>query len=154
MHVFCTAIARNLREISEIMHYYQDDAWDYVGVGGRYANIIPVGKNCKLHGGGGIDMGLQDGIFPFVNNIDPNPDCKYTSVARLRNIDMDECMRLHQRGYLNPFTPYNLILYHEDGGMEFLEWGEMNEQARARYLEWMTAPHRQSWWLVILDAHT
>ena len=154
MHVLCTVIARSLREVQEVMDYYQDDAWDYVNVGGRYSNIIPVSRRCKLYGGRVAGQELTDGIFPFGPDIDPDPDCRYTSIARLRNVKQGECLRLHERGFLTPFAPYNLILYHEDGGMEFLEWGEMNTQARSRYLDWLAAPHRQSWWMVVLDAHT
>lgn len=152
MHALCTIIARDFNTIQNAMDYYSENEWDYASVGGRYSNLIPVGKNCRLYNGNGWPD-LQNGDFPFGERLGANPNCKYTNVARLRNVNRAECVRLASAGCLTPFEPYTLILCHEDGGFEWMDWETAPNEVKYSYREWMEDPRRQSWWMVIVDYH-
>lgn len=154
MHAMCTIVGRTIREIENCIDYYQtENAWDYVSIGGRYSNLLPVSKKCKVYHTG---MGWPDiprGIFPYPERMIANPDLYYANIARIRNINMDEVARVREGGGLDPFEPYTLIICHDDGGYE---WIDMEEIDNGRFVATQNFLHdirRQSWFMAILDYH-
>lgn len=118
MHALCTIIAKRPLDIYDILQQGEENGrWDYATVGGRYNNIIPVGKNAKSHTRfvGGF---LQDGICPFEQE---NPNCKYVSMTRLRNVKIDECERQSANNYLSPLAPYSIIISTPMGCVDEME---------------------------------
>ena len=153
MHALCTIVTSKLDNIQNILEYYQDDAWDYASIGGRYSNIIPVGKKCKdIHSGcAWPDIGPN--AFPYLERMEANENCKYVNVSRIRNINQEECMRIEEHGGLSPWNPYTLILCHEDGGFEWVDWEELPQDVKAVYRTFLNDTRRKSWWMVIIDYH-
>lgn len=118
MHALCTVIARRPSDIYNILQQgVEENKWDYATIGGRYCNIIPIGKNAK--GCNRLTGYLEDGVCPFEQE---NPNCKYVSMARLRNIKVDECDRQSVNHYLSPLAPYSIIINTPMGQVDEMEF--------------------------------
>lgn len=153
MHALCTIVASRLSDISAAMEYYQDNAWDYASIGGRYSNLIPVGKKCKdIYAGYGWPD-IPRHVFPYPERMEGNENCKYVNVARIRNINQAECQRIRDGGGLSPWEPYTLILCHEDGGFEWMDWEESPRDVRNVYQAFLNDTKRKSWWMAVIDYH-
>lgn len=154
MHAMCTIIGRTIREIENCIDYYQtENAWDYASIGGRYSNLLPVSKKCKIYHTGIGWPDVPRGIFPYPERMIADPDLYYANIARIRNINMDEVARVREGGGLDPFEPYTLIICHDDGGYE---WIDMEEIDNGRFVATQNFLHdikRQSWFMAIVDYH-
>lgn len=154
MHAMCTIVGRTIREIENCIDYYQtENAWDYASIGGRYSNLLPVSKKCKIYHTGIGWPDIPRGIFPYPERMIADPDLYYANIARIRNINMDEVARVREGGGLDPFEPYTLIICHDDGGYE---WIDMEEIDNGRFVATQNFLHdikRQSWFMAIVDYH-
>ena len=158
MHALCAVITKTKNEVQDIIYNHCDEAnedayWDYAIVGGRYANIIPVGHNVKTHERQTEpfrDVVLGECPFNGVNNFVPG-DCQYVSVARIRNILKHECERQINHGLLSPFKPYTIII-SKDGDIiidtDLEEQGPGVKAEVAGFIE--THPN---YYLTIVDYH-
>lgn len=154
MHALCTIVARTLRDAERCMNYYSEEqAWDYVMIGGRYSNLIPVSKKCKTYYTDGGWPELPTGGFPYEGRMAANPNLQYTNVARMRNINHDEIHRMICAGGLDIFLPYTMIICHDDGWYEWLDIDEMGEGQIANLHEVLQRPDKQSWFVIIADYH-
>lgn len=154
MHALCTIVARTLREAYDSMRYYSDEqTWDYACVGGRYANLIPVSKKCKTYHDGSGWPELPGDEFPYTDRMNPNPDLKYTNIARIRNINQAERARIIGAGGLDVFMPYTMIICHDDGWYEWLDIEQMGQGQLENLANVLRQPDKQSWFMVVVDYH-
>lgn len=154
MHAMCTIVAKTLQQITNCMEYYSsENAWDYVSIGGRYSNLLPVSKKCKKYYAG---MGWPDiplGTFPYPERMAANPDLYYTNIARIRNLNEDEMVRIREGGGLDPFEPYTLIICHDDGGYEWVDIEQIDTGHFVAVQNFLHDAKRQSWFMVVADYH-
>lgn len=153
MHALCTIVGSRLQDIESALEYYHENEWDYATIGGRYSNLIPVGKKSKVIHTGSAWPDMEREAFPYPERMQGNENCKYVNIARIRNINQEECLRILQGGGLSPFEPYTLILCHEDGGFEWMDWEESPPEVKAVYRAFLNDTRRKSWWMAVVDYH-
>lgn len=155
MHRYCAVITKRLDRVTEILNEYADSGYiDYWSIGGRYAGIIPIGKNCKDYDRLCRVMRFDyDNIpdnycpYPEINN----EDILYQSIARIRNLRFDELARLDGLRQLTCLSP-GAILYIDvpDQPIELIEMednmgtAETFAQVLSRY---------KTYFLVVVDYH-
>ena len=154
MHAMGTIVARNLRTIERCVNYYsQEGTWDYASIGGRYSNLIPVSKKCKTYYAGLGWPDIPHGQFPYPERMEPNPDLQYTNIARIRNVVLDEVMRIRQGGGLDIFLPYTMIICQDEECFEWFDIDEMGERQIESLREILQQPNKQSWFIAVIDYH-
>lgn len=156
MHAMCAVVGRSMDEIRDMLDNQCDDNggyWDYYFIGGRFFNIIPVRKNVKDRyrtrpPEGETPPDVNGFNFP---NLENNWNCKYVTVARVRNIDRDECDRLHLSGCLDPLHPASALVHFVDGSYSGLidDMGMAHELIRHLF----NSPVYQGHYIAIVDYH-
>lgn len=155
MHALCAVVGRTLQDIDRCLQDHQEnEAWDYAMVGGRYCNLIPVGKKVKLINSGGWPELPGATNFPYPERMNANPDCQYTNIARIRNINHDERIRMRDGGGLDILCPYNAIICHPDGGYEWIDIDYGTQDDRDRFTDFVSHPSRSYWYVAVVDYHT
>ena len=155
MHAVCTVVTKNLHMITDIIENKTNDGdWDYANIGGRYSNSIPVKKNTKnlfRNMGLNIEEYYPNGYpYYYTQYLTNNNDCKYVSVARLRNIDLEEMRLLRANNLLDPFNPYRYILCeNEDNYNEF----ETNQHGNELLLDFIHEPRHSFYYVAVIDYH-
>jgi len=155
MHALCTIVAKSIQTINQFINDRCDTGeWDYASIGGRYDRIIPVSPKVKDYFEGinfpfNNDEYAENG-FPF-HAIENNWDCKYVSVARVRNINREEVRRLNNNNLINPFYPYSYILEDAEGNQS-IEYvvGEMGTDI---LMDYINDPRHSYYFVAIIDYH-
>ena len=155
MHALCTIVTKSLNTL----HRFMDDRcesgdWDYATIGGRYDRIIPVSPKTKDYFEGTNfpfnDDGYAENGFPF-HNIANNLNCKYVSLARVRNIKRNEVARLNANNLINPFNPYSYIL-EDPYGNQSIEY-IVEDVGTDILMNYLDNPQHQSYFVAIIDYH-
>ena len=155
MHALCTVITKNVQNINNIIdNRCEGGDWDYASIGGRYDRIIPVSPKVKdLFEGHNFpfnhDEYAENG-FPF-HVIENNLNCKYVSIARIRNINREEVSRLDRANLINPLHPYSYILEGDDGCAS--EEIVVDNEGLDRLLDYVNDPKHSYYYLAIIDYH-
>ena len=148
MHCFCLVIHKKQQDLHTLLNSWCDEnngRWDYASIGGRYRNIIPVSILTKS-----LDPSVS--AHPFDNpDYGGDPHCKYVDVARVRNINIDEAIRMRDEHELSVLHPYSFII------ADYM-WGDDDpievELARdADMYDILTNPKYQSWYITAVDYH-
>ena len=155
MHALCTIIAPTIVHINHIVNEYSmRNEWDYCNVGGRYSNLLPISKRTKKakseEHGIGLE-GLVDGEFPY-HDLDANPNCFYTDIARIRQIDFGEIDRLRAHGRLTGLDPYRLIVMTPTGITDFMV-DETSPAAMQMMRDYIRHPAHGYYYAVVIDYH-
>ena len=158
MHALCAIITKTRDEVQNIIHNHCDEDnenayWDYALIGGRYANIIPVGNNVKNYerqSGPFRDIGLDECPFNGVHDFVAG-DCKYVSVARIRNILRAECERQDRYGLLSPFKPYTIIISQNGDIIIDTDLEEQGPGVKAEVMGFIKT--HPNYFLTIVDYH-
>jgi len=153
MHALCAVIGRNLHDIHQMIDYRCDCGdWDYASIGGRYENTIPVHKNSidRFRNYYPEANNLPENGFPYPT-IDNNPNCKYFSVARIRQIDLQECMRITQESLVNVSRPYSILVHFlDDSYSDFIEDEVI---ALSVWNTIVTNPRYSGYYVAVVDYH-
>lgn len=148
MHALCTIIAKRPSDIYDILQQGEEaDRWDYATIGGRYCNIIPIGKNAK--GCKRLIAYLEDGVCPFEQG---NPDCKYVSMARLRNVKINECERQLASHYLSPLAPYSIIIDTPIGQVDEMEFDSADKASILELINTLITAYGD-YYIAVVDYH-
>ena len=149
MHCFCLIIHKKKRDLTELFEDWCDENvghWDYAMIGGRYAGVIPVSLAVK-------PVGHQVEAPTRFNNPDygANPECKYVSMARVRNVRLEEAAAMEGEHEISVLHPYSFAIvdyeYDHDEPIEI-------ELARDTDMyDILTSPKYQSWYVTAVDYH-
>ena len=148
MHCFCVIIHKKRRDLRTLFDDWCNEdngRWDYAMIGGRYRNIIPVSILTKS-----IDPAAS--AHPFDNpDYGGDPNCKYVDVARVRNVNIDEAIRMGGEHEISVLCPYSFVIadYDYDGNEPYEQ--ELPRGMDIRDLLMM--PKYQSWYITAVDYH-
>lgn len=148
MHCFCMIIHRKKQDLRTLFNKWCDEdngRWDYAMIGGRYRNIIPVSILTK-------SLDPSASAHPFDNpDYGGDPNCKYVDVARVRNINLEEAMRMEGEHEISVLHPYSLVIADYEYGND--DPYEQELPPGTNIYDILTMPRYQSWYATAVDYH-
>jgi hypothetical protein len=149
VHLFYTLIIKNRGRLYDIGDdKCNEDEWDYYTIGGRYANLLPISKRCKMYHQDLSPIWVWD-----TENYHGNTNLHFVNIARLRNIDRTELLRMDVAGCINPFQPYVIIVEQLDGTLKEMKPEDMSPIEETWLRNYLNDPRVQSYYAVLLDVH-
>ena len=156
MHALCTVVAKSREAINRIIEDMAESGqWDYGIIGGRYDRLIPVGHKVKDYQPRNFpfndtEMYAENG-FPFPGR-ENNFDCKYVSIARIRNVKWGEVGRMETLGIPTITNPHSYIL-GSDNGIDHSDEIFVTEDTTAALCDYLTVPLHSSYFIAVIDYH-
>lgn len=154
MHAMCAIVGKTITDIYTLMERQCDiGLWDYSNIGGRYLNTIPISKNCQNQHP--VDFPFLD-ERPEVNGFigDPmanNLNCQYVSLTRIRNINKEECERLHLCNHLDILHPAAVLIKYLDNSISDLI--EDRNMSHEMLMDLINNPRYKSFYIAVVDYH-